>query len=422
MKIGNGNHRGLWLWLLLSLLAGCGAPPVTESPTDQAPSGGLVILWHPFTDARRDALQALGDQFNAQQPAGLTLIVEYHTDMTTRLPTTPAAQRPDLVIASPQEAQLYGARGLAPLPPELIPADLLPMGQALFTVEGALQALPLGLATYVLYTNDNWLRDIGYTPSTAILEDLRLSACRATDLASGQVGLGLPSQPGVLLALLAAGNSALIGDTGRYHFDDPAGVRLGAAIKEALRAACARTFAIPADGISQFSDSAMAMLIESSLKHREVEAAVAAESNFTLGLAPLPGPTGPGASLWYGIGVLLTAPEGPRRDAAQIVLEWLLLPETQATWTTMTQYLPARASGVEAQLAALPFAAAAERELLRMTLHAASSGAWVAWPAQARDQDCRIGLVHALTSLNSEQPAHEILRLAAETCNAELLP
>ena len=417
--MNNRIPRLLWLWLVLSLLSGCGVRPVAESP---APSSDLVILWHPFTDARRDALQTLGDQFNAQHPAGLTLVVEYHADMTNLLPETSAAHRPDLVIATPQEARLYRERGLAPLPPELIPADLLPMGQTLFTIGNDLEALPLGLATYVLYTNDNWLRDIGYAPSVAILEDLRLSTCRATDLASGQVGLGIPSQPGVFLALLAAGESAIIGADGRYHFDDPAGMRVGAAIKEALRAACARGFAIPADGISQFSDSAMAMLIESTLKHRDIERAVAAESNFNLGLAPLPGPTGPGAGLWYGIGVLLTAPEGPRLDAAQIVLEWLLLPETQALWATLTQYLPVRVSGIEAQLAALPPNAAIERDLLALTLRAAENGSWVVWPAQPQDQECRVGLVRALTDLNSERPSHEVLYIAAETCNLELRP
>jgi len=296
------------------------------------------------------------------------------------------------------------------------------MGRALFTVKGTLQALPLGLATYVLYTNDNWLRDIGYTPATAVLEDLRLSTCRATDLASGQVGLGLPSQPGVSLALLAAGEASLIGEDGYYHFDDPAGTRLSAIIKEGMRAACIRTFALPAEGVTQFSDSAMAMLIESSLNRREIEAAVAAKSNFTLGVTRLPGPTGPGAMLWYGVGIFATQTAEPQHPAAGVVLDWLLQAEAQALWTAKTQYLPVRAGGITAQLAALPAEATIERALLELTREVAANGAWTIWPPQAYGATCRAALVQALTALNTELPAHEALQEAVAGCNRELTP
>lgn len=419
-RFNRKTARLLGFWLLISLLSGCAAP-INENPS--ASQGRLVILWHSFTDARQDALLQLGDRFNAERPNNLTLIIEYHKDLPALLPTLSPEQRPDLVIATPQDTQIYAAHDLSFLAPETIPNDLLPMGKELFTMKGALQALPLGLATYILYTNDDWLRDIGYAPNTAILEDLRLSTCRATDFTSGQVGLGLPSQPGVFLALLAAGESAIVGDDGAIHFDDPAGTRLGAIIKEGVRAACIRTFAIPADGIEQFSDSTMAMLVESSLNRQDVAVAVAAESNFTLKLASLPGPTGPGATLWYGIGILPTQPSGQRYEAAQTVLTWLLQPETQAEWAVQTQYLPVSLSGLEAQLATLSAEdSTLEGDLLQFTRQAAESGSWVIWPPQAQGKDCRTALVHALTALNSELPAHEALQNAAAVCNAEIAP
>lgn len=418
-KFNRNDARILGCWLLLGLLSGCGAP-LTPGPTPA--SGEIVVLWHGFTDARQEALLALGDRFNAERPAGITLVIEYHADLPALLPTTSPDQRPDLVIAMADEVPAYAAQGLTALAPADIPADLLPMGRALFTVKGTLQALPLGLATYVLYTNDNWLRDIGYTPATAILEDLRLSTCRATDLASGQVGLGLPSQPGVLLALLAAGEASLIGEDGYYHFDDPAGARLGTIVKEGLRAACIRTFALPAEGITQFGDSAMAMLIESSLNRREIQAAVAAESNFTLGVTRLPGPTGPGATLWYGVGIFATQTAKPQHPAAGVVLDWLLQPEAQALWTAKTHYLPVRANGIAAQLAALPAEAGIERALLELTQEVAANGAWTVWPAQAYGATCRAALVQALTALNTELPAHEALQEAVDSCNRELAP
>lgn len=418
-KVGDRFQWFLVAWLLMALASGCAAP----APQDLAAAHDrLVLLWHPFTDARQDALLAMGDKFNAEHPARLTLIIEYQPNLHTLLSTISPEQRPDLAIVMSQDVPSYAAQGFAPVSLANIPDDLLPMGRELFTVNGSLQALPLGLATYILYTNDNWLRDIGYTPASAVLEDLRLSTCRATDLASGQVGLGLSSQPGVLLALLAAGEASIIGEDGYFHFDDPAGTRLGAVIKEGVRASCIRTFAIPSDSIAQFSDSAMAMLVESSMNRQAIEAAVTAESNFTLGLASLPGPVGPGATLWYGIGVMSTQSSGPRYDAAQTVLEWMLEPETQLEWGEQTEYLPVRVSGLEAQLATLSDNTGIKRDLLQLTLRAAESGTWAIWPVQAHSQNCRAALVHALTNLNSELPAHEALQNAVVICNAELIP
>lgn len=418
-KVGTEFRWLLVTWLLLALLSGCAAP-TSQDPT--VAHDRLVLLWHPFADARQDALLALGDRFNAEHSARLTLVVEYQPNMTTLLSTMAPEQRPDLMIVLPQDLPSYTAQDFTPVPLEDLPDDLLPMGRELFTVNGVLQALPLGLATYVLYTNDNWLRDIGYTPASAILEDLRLSTCRATDLASGQVGLGISGQPGVLLALLAAGEASIIGDDGYVHFDDPAGTRVGAVIKEGVRASCIRSFAIPGDAVAQFSDSTMAMLIESSMNRRAIEATVKAESNFTLGLAGLPGPVGPGPTLWYGIGIMSTQSSGPRYDAAQTVLEWLLEPETQLEWAERTEYLPVRVSGLEAQLAALPDNAGIKQDLLQLTLSVAEGGAWAIWPVQAHNRNCRAALVQALTSLNSELPAHEALQNAAAVCNAELIP
>ena len=60
--------------------------------------------------------------------------------------------------------------------------------------------------------------------------------------------------------------------------------------------------------------------------HEEI---ILAGRNFPLGLAALPGLEGTGATLWYGPGLMVSAPEGTRQEAALNVLGWFFSPEAQ---------------------------------------------------------------------------------------------
>lgn len=415
------------LALLVLLLAGCGTLPV-EPP--EVPAAQIVVLWHPFKGAEAKALQALTDRFNATDDA-VVLVAEYQEDIVDKLTSASSEHHPDLVVVWPKDVQAYRAHGLITGPvtyaSELRRAysDLLPMAAALYTVEGEMLALPLGLSTYLLYYNVDWLADLGYDAETAGWEDLRSAACAATDPAGGQVGVGFPAESSVLLALLASGRSQVTLDDERYNFADAAGLTTATTLHTILNGGCGAVYDDRQAGLARLSNSAMAMTVASSLERRDIERAVAAGRNFELGMSPLPGSgddrTGP--TVWYGPGLAIVGPEGVRQDVAARVVGWFFSKAAQAQWQATTDYLPVRRSLLSPMQAEVEDAAMdLDVRLAQITLEAADSGDWVAWPRYTNVMACRSALLRVLLALQGETPPDAALATAVTACNATVRP
>jgi multiple sugar transport system substrate-binding protein len=411
------------LALILLLLAGCAgeARPLPEEEH-------IIVLWHAFTGAESQALQILTDQFNANNPYNVVLLTEYQQDIIAKISGAAVEHRPDLVVLWPKDLQAYITAGLIGATPDLSPAvrreraDLLPMAEALYSVNDTMLALPLGLATYMLYYNVDWLSDLAYTPETATWEDFRQTVCAATNPFGGQVGLGLPAHASSLLALVASGGAEIVGVDGFYNFADNAGQQTVLVLNEIFSSACGVVYSDISDGIDRLSHSSMAMLVESSLRLVEIDRAVIAGRNFRLGVSALPGPIGPGPTLWYGPGMVIVAPEGDRREAALNVLGWFFSNEAQAEWSVNTDYLPVRRSLIESRLETTGLKAV-EVSLLELTLAAADQATWVAWPRFTDNMACRASLLRGLLSIGQgvEMPGAYI-DTAVTACNTGVRP
>jgi ABC-type glycerol-3-phosphate transport system substrate-binding protein len=281
------------LALVLLLLAGCAgeAQPLPEEEH-------IIVLWHAFTGAESQALQTLTDQFNADNALNIVLLTEYQQDIIAKINGASAEHLPDLVILWPKDLQAYITAGLIGATPDLSPAmrregaDLLPMAKALYSVNDTMLALPLGLATYMLYYNVDWLSDLAYMPETATWEDFRRTTCAATNPLGGQMGLGLPAHASSLLSLLTSGGAEIVGADGFYNFADQSGQQTVLVLNEILNGACGVVYNDLGDGIDRLSRSSMAMLVESSLRLADIDQAVIAGRNFKLGVSELPGPDG----------------------------------------------------------------------------------------------------------------------------------
>lgn len=408
-----------WFGLLLLWLCGCSASPTALSETH------IVVLWHSFTGPEAAALQTLSDDFNAGNDAGIVLLVEYQQNILPKLQASTSEQRPDLIVIWPEDLQPYRQAGLItgnhvwPVAVRQEAADMLPMAQSLYTIGEDVLALPLGLATYLAYYNADWMSDLGYHSRTATWEEVRVALCAATDPVVGRVGLGLPPHPGAFLAFLTSGGSAIVGEEGLYHFSDYAGLRTTEVLKDIFEADCGRIYASLEEGAAWFSHSSVALMVESSLRLFTIEQAVAKGRNFTLEVESLPGPAGPGRTLWYGPGLTLIAPEGARQQAAQTVLTWFFTPAAQTTWSTATHYLPVRRSLIEARAAAAT--SPAELRLLEITQAAAVNNTWVAWPRYTNTITCRAALLRGLLSLKGETPARSLVEMVSLTCNQSIL-
>jgi ABC-type glycerol-3-phosphate transport system substrate-binding protein len=418
------------LLILLLLLGGCASFSPDEVGARHAANPQIVVLWHTFTGVEAKGLETLTDRFNADNPWDIVLITEYQERLLEKLRGAPEI-RPDLVTIWPQDLQLYmtlGIDGVSPLQsPEMqeIWADVLPMARSLYAVNGEPQALPLGLATYIAYHNVEWLSDLGYSATTATWEDFRRTACGATDPARGQVGVGMPARASTLLAFLTASGSQIVGEDGYYHFADIDGRAAASVLHALVSGQCGLVYEDWDVGLSRLSKSSMAMIIESSEYLAEIQYAILKGRNFQLGISPLPGQSGPGPTLWYGPGLMISAPEGERSEAAQRVMSWFFSTESQKYWGATTSYLPVRRSVIAARLnkAQQAMSVSIETQLLSLTLAAADNETWVVWPLATNRITCRASLLRGLLALqNMDADAPAYIDTAVTACNTGVNP
>lgn len=416
----------VYLLITISILAltlnGCVPAQVARSGDRQ-----IIVLWHGLQGAKAQAIQALSDQFNAEHGRRILLITEYQKDIPAKLAATTPEHRPDLVVVWPEDLEGY-LRDAESAPDagwvsEIERGDLLPMAKALYTVDGRLHALPLGLVTYLLYYNTDWLSDLGYNLQQATWQDFRRAACAATDPQLGHIGVGFPGRASILMAFLTSGGSPIVGDDGRYIFDDTTGAATVNVLHTIVGDTCGILYEPAEVGVQQLSNSGMAMLVESSLQLEDIERAISEDRNFVLDVTTLPVPPGPevspngqSATLWYGPGLLSIAPEGPRRAAARAALAWFYSPTAQMLWYNETRYLPARASLI-ADLRA-ESDSPAQTALFDLTLTAAEEGSWIAWPRYTNLLPCRAALLQGLLFLGDDFDPAAYLEEAVATCNA----
>ena len=102
------------LALILLLLAGCTGEEQQEKH--------IIVLWHAFTGVESQALQALTDQFNADNVLDIVLLTEYQQDIITKISSATIEHRPDLVILWPKDLQAYITAGLIGTTPNFAPA------------------------------------------------------------------------------------------------------------------------------------------------------------------------------------------------------------------------------------------------------------------------------------------------------------
>ena len=386
----------------------------------------IVVLWHNYSGAEATALKALADDFNASNEWNIILITEYQQDLFDKVQVSQES-RPDIITLQPEVLPAYLALGLIGAGPEQsaiirdAQPDMLEMARGLYEVDGMMRALPLGLQTYVMYANRDWLLDLGYPMEQASWQDLQRVACAATELQGSQIGLGIPARPASLLAFLTASGAQIVDAEGYYTFADQQGLATADVLYELIAGECAFVYSDWDIGPQRLSQSSIAMILETSTYLDEIEDEVAKGRNFYLRVSALPGPAGPGPSLWFGPGLAIIKSNSVREEHALRVLEWFYSLDTQKKWSEYTAYLPIRRSLIQDEL--LSSENPVRQQLLQIALDADLLGSWVSWPLFTNRMACRASLLRAMLFIgerDSEPRAY--INTAATACNTVVQP
>ena len=414
--------RILRIILIAILLTGCAVQP----PPPESESSEIVVLWHTFTGREARAIEQMTDRFNAANPWNLVLVTEYQEGLPDKFAET-KDRRPDLITLWPRELQAYHKMGVTAAnlytSPEMrrVRGSLLPMAEELYTLDGSTQAIPLGLMTYLLYYNEDWVRNLGYEVSNTDREMIRSAACAATDPLERQEGLGMPARADTLLVWLAAGGAKITNANGAFGFADDPGKATMTWLHTIIEGNCARVHQDWVAGQTLLGQGAMAMIVESSLNYSEVADAVSRGQNFPIGVSPLPGPEGIGPTLWYGPGLAVTASEPERQAAAFRVMAWFLSDEAQALWGDMTPYIPVRRPTIANALTEERLTNELERKIWSIALQTTKDRTWVTWPHATYHRTCRASLLRSLLALgtdNADPIAY--VNAAVTSCNTSL--
>lgn len=186
--------------------SGGGAPGASSGhPSGTGSSGDVVqlALWTGFTGGDRAAYEDLVTAFNDSHPdIQVTMDVQPWDSIAQTLPAAWGTGRaPDLATPNFDPnvvAEYVKNRSVLALDAfvgtgadKIDVANLAPAATDLFTVDGALYAVPANVATLQLYYNKDLFAAAGITKPPATADEFRADAVALTDAAKGVYGLAL---------------------------------------------------------------------------------------------------------------------------------------------------------------------------------------------------------------------------------------
>jgi ABC-type glycerol-3-phosphate transport system substrate-binding protein len=210
--------------------------------------------------------------------------------------------------------------------------------------------VPYYRSAYVLFYNQSWARELGYTGAPATPQDFRTQACGAADFVAGQdkqtdKGKGgwlITPQPGVLVGwIYAFGGQITNPDGSGYLFNTSQTRQALEYLKDLSDSNCAWSGAEvnPSD---EFANR-HALFVVGSLFDlpAQREAFKQAGNADTWVVIPFPS-RGQPVVVAYGPSIMITRSTPAKQLAAWLVAEWLVYPPNQASWVETLETLPTR--------------------------------------------------------------------------------
>jgi multiple sugar transport system substrate-binding protein len=347
-------------------------PPKTVADVDSIDLTGKnvkITFWHRYSGAQITKVMEIANDFNTKNPYGIKVTLEQagvgYPDVYNKINAAiqGGGDLPALSVAYQNQAAVYRAEGyvidltpfiqstkyglsaddLKDFFPYFLQSDKAPQ------FSGEVLGWPTQRSMEVLYSNLDWLKQLGADAPPKTLKDFEDLACKASDKTKQKYGWIWKNDASDFASLIfAAGGEIIKPDGSAYDFNSQAGVDVLTMIQRMFKNGCA--VELPKSEAfgdqNRFANGTLLFDTSSSSGLPFFAGAVAKASTpfkWTITLFPQVSPDKPVVNL-YGASwsVLKTTPE--QELAAWLWMKWFTQKENTAAWATTSNYMAVRQS------------------------------------------------------------------------------
>lgn len=361
------------------------APATEGAYAGVDPRGQTVVWWHNHSGSREERLKAIVDSFNAENPCGITVEAQnqggYDAIRDKVNASIAAGEQPAAILVGYQNDQEFYQLNDALVDLNILLNDpkwgLSAEEQADFYASFFDQSVhplfdnqrlgfPPNRSMEVLYYNQSWLEELGFSGPPTTPEEFKEMACAAAAAkGDGTGGYILRDDASAVAAwTYAFGGDVLTEDGSQYVYNSPATIEAMTFLKGMYDEGCAYfftegfpnpQFAARKAIFTQGSTSGIPFYAADIAKVAEEQGRAPDE----WGVAAIPHTTPEPVQNIYGGDVMIAKTTPEQELAAWIFIKWFTSPEIQARWVEISGYFPTRASTAqyfsEAVLANKPF-------------------------------------------------------------------
>jgi len=354
-------------------------PAIPATPNQSTPSplgvnasalnGQTVNLWYPWKGVTGSILQAILDEFNRTNKYGITVIGNAYDSFGSLDDAMEAAissgSLPDVVLDYGYQARQWETSGvLADLTPYVDDpvwglsadeqADFISTYWSEDLTVGGPKTIRLGIpyyrSAYLLFYNQTWAAELGYSRPPVTPEDFRARACAAAESVAksgsktnlGKGGWLITPEPGSLVGwIYAFGGDIVNPEAPGYLFKDPETSQAFTYLKGLQMSGCAWTDN-KVDSQAEFANRHALFVVGSLFDIPSQRAAFSqAGTNDEWEVIPFPSDRQPVVDT-YGPSLLMTSSTTTRQLASWLVIEWLVYPPNQAKLVQQLGVYPTR--------------------------------------------------------------------------------
>jgi sn-glycerol 3-phosphate transport system substrate-binding protein len=371
-------------------------PPVTNATTTTTPLASLpdcpvaaidgvsepvdITLWHGLNVENEDAIQRITDEYNASQNRVHVQSENQggYLETIDKFFQSTQDDRPEIVMFVDYTTQQVIDSGTVIPTQACVEADgydtsqIQPSTIAAYSAAGVQWGMPFNVSNPVLYYNRDMFEAAGLDPNRPpqSLEELRQYSQQLVDSGAATYGLAIESGSGSgggwYIEQWFANMGELYADNGNGRlapatevlYDGPRGVELLSYVQSLINDGLAVYVGDNAGGADQLlkmadSSAPAAMALGSSAFLGTVISTLAgglvpglgAED---IGVGPMPGPVPPPTALVGGAAVYVTEGKSDAEAAAAWdFMKYMVSPEVQSLFATLTGYVPMRSDALE---------------------------------------------------------------------------